>query len=112
MSSPFRKRVTGVWLTTGSISLHYFGQNNADNMATMAGNRQKLKDTMYKNGKQRRWDFERYINVRKHQYSVMEGLIKHGNTGLIHNLKSATCLMALNRTNLMLSRLKSWQTNL
>jgi hypothetical protein len=61
------------------LYLHYLGPNNVDNMATMA--EQKLKDTVY-NGEQRRWDFEKYVNVHKQQHSVMEGLVKHGYTGI------------------------------
>ncbi|KAI2507366.1 hypothetical protein MHU86_7086 [Fragilaria crotonensis] len=61
------------------LYLHYLGPNNIDNMATMA--EQKLKDTVY-NGEQRRWDFEKYINVHKQQHSVMEGLVEHGYTGI------------------------------
>ncbi|KAI2493825.1 hypothetical protein MHU86_20706 [Fragilaria crotonensis] len=61
------------------LYLHYLGPNNVDNMATMA--EQKLKDTVY-NGEQRRWDFEKYVNVHKQQHSVMEGLVEHGYTGI------------------------------
>jgi hypothetical protein len=48
-------------------------------MATMAED--KLKSTVY-NGEQRRWDFEKYINVHKSQHSIMEGLVEHGYTGI------------------------------
>lgn len=59
---------------------HYLGPNNVDkNMATMAED--KLKTTVY-NGEQRRWDFEKYINVHKQQHSIMEGLVEHGYTGI------------------------------
>lgn len=58
---------------------HFLGPNNVDNMATMAED--KLKTTVY-NGEQRRWDFERYINVHKSQHSIMEGLVEHGYTGI------------------------------
>ena len=61
------------------LYLHYLGPNNVDNMATMAED--KLKNTVY-NGEQRRWDFEKYINVHKQQHSVMEGLVEHGYTGI------------------------------
>ena len=61
------------------LYLHYLGPNNVDNMATMA--EQKLKDTVY-NGEQRRWDFEKCVNVHKQQHSVMEGLVEHGYTGI------------------------------
>ena len=58
---------------------HFLGPNNVDNMATMAED--KLKSTVY-NGEQRRWDFEKYINVHKSQHSIMEGLVEHGYTGI------------------------------
>ena len=58
---------------------HCLGPNNVDNMATMAED--KLKTTVY-NGKQRRWDFEKYVNVHKRQHSIMEGLVEHGYTGI------------------------------
>jgi hypothetical protein len=45
-----------------------------DNMATQSED--KLKNTVY-NGKQRRCDFERYVNVHKQQHSIMEGLVEH-----------------------------------
>jgi hypothetical protein len=48
-------------------------------MATLAED--KLKNTVY-NGEQRRWDFERYVNVHKQQHSIMEGLVEHGYTGI------------------------------
>ncbi|KAI2507228.1 hypothetical protein MHU86_7185 [Fragilaria crotonensis] len=58
---------------------HFLGPNNVDNMALMAED--KLKTTVY-NGEQRRWDFEKYINVHKSQHSIMEGLVvEHGYTG-------------------------------
>lgn len=58
---------------------HYLGPNNVDNMATMAED--KLKTTVY-NGEQRRWDFEKYVNVHKQQHSIVEGLVEHGYTGI------------------------------
>jgi hypothetical protein len=58
---------------------HFLGPNNVDNMATQAED--KLKSTVY-NGEQRRWDFERYVNVHKQQHSIMEGLVEHGYTGI------------------------------
>lgn len=58
---------------------HFLGPNNVDNMATMAED--KLKTTVY-NGEQRRWDFEKYVNVHKSQHSIMEGLVEHGYTGI------------------------------
>ncbi|KAI2496193.1 hypothetical protein MHU86_18332 [Fragilaria crotonensis] len=58
---------------------HFLGPNNVDNMATQAED--KLKNTVY-NGEQRRWDFERYVNVHKQQHSIMEGLVEHGYTGI------------------------------
>ena len=58
---------------------HFLGPNNVDNMATQAED--KLKNTVY-NGEQRRWYFERYVNVHKQQHSIMEGLKEHGYTGI------------------------------
>lgn len=58
-----------------SLYQHFLGPNNVDNMATLAED--KLKNTVY-NGEQRRWDFERYVNVHKQQHSIMEGLVEHG----------------------------------
>jgi hypothetical protein len=58
---------------------HFLDPKNVDNMATMAED--KLKSTVY-NGEQRRWDFEQYINVHKSQHLIMEGLVKHGYTGI------------------------------
>ena len=58
---------------------HFLGPNNVDNMATMAED--KLKSTAY-NGEQRRWDFERYVNVHKSQHSILEGLVEHGYSGI------------------------------
>ncbi|KAI2510107.1 hypothetical protein MHU86_4274 [Fragilaria crotonensis] len=58
---------------------HFLGPNNVDNMATLAED--KLKNTVY-NGEQRRWDFEKYVNVHKQQHSIMEGLVEHGYTGI------------------------------
>jgi hypothetical protein len=48
-------------------------------MATMA--EQKLTPTVY-NGEQRRWDFEKYVNVHKSQHSIMEGLVERGYSGI------------------------------
>lgn len=61
------------------LQQHFLGPNNVDNMATLAED--KLKNTVY-NGEQRRWDFERYVNVHKQQHSIMEGLLEHGYTGI------------------------------
>ncbi|KAI2512366.1 hypothetical protein MHU86_2028 [Fragilaria crotonensis] len=61
------------------IYAHYLGPQHVDNMATMAED--KLKNTVY-NGKQRRWDFEKYVNVHKQQHSVLEGLTEHGHVGI------------------------------
>jgi hypothetical protein len=58
---------------------HFLGPNNVGNMATMAED--KLKSTVY-NGEQRRWDFEKYINLHKSQHSIMEGLVEHRYTGI------------------------------
>ena len=62
-----------------NLQQHFLGPNNVDNMATLAED--KLKSTVY-NGEQRRWDFERYVNVHKQQHSIMEGLVEHGYTGI------------------------------
>lgn len=62
-----------------NLYTHFLGPNNVDNMATMA--EQKLTSTVY-SGKQRRWDFEKYVNVHKSQHSIMEGLVEHGYTGI------------------------------
>jgi hypothetical protein len=62
-----------------SLWTHYLGPNNVDNMATQA--EQKLQSTVY-NGEQRRWDFERYVNVHKQQHSVLEGLVEYGYSGI------------------------------
>ena len=58
---------------------HYLGPNNVDNMATQAED--KLKSTAYV-GEQRRWNFEKYVNVHKQQHSIMEGLVEHGYVGI------------------------------
>ena len=58
---------------------HFLGPNNVDNMATQTED--KLKNTAY-HGEQRRWDFERYVNVQKQQHSIMEGLMEHGYKGI------------------------------
>ena len=63
---------------------HFLGPNNVDNMAAMAED--KLKTTVY-SGEQRRWDFEKFINVHKTQHSVMEGLKEHGYTGIDNRSK-------------------------
>ncbi|KAI2504041.1 hypothetical protein MHU86_10403 [Fragilaria crotonensis] len=62
-----------------ALYTHFLGPNNVDNMATLAED--KLKSTVY-NGEQRRWDFEKYVNVHKQQHSIMEGLVEHGYTGI------------------------------
>ena len=62
-----------------NLQQHFLGPNNVDNMATLAED--KLKNTAY-SGEQRRWDFERYVNVHKQQHSIMEGLVEHGYTGI------------------------------
>lgn len=62
-----------------NLYTHFLGPNNVDNMVTMA--EQKLTSTVY-NGAQRRWDFERYVNVHKSQHSIMEGLVEHGYNGI------------------------------
>jgi hypothetical protein len=62
-----------------NLFTHFLGPNNVDNMATLAEN--KLQSTVY-NGEQRRWDFERYVNVHKQQHSVLEGLVEHGYAGI------------------------------
>jgi hypothetical protein len=62
-------------MTFEGLYKHFLGPNDVDNMATMV--KDKLKSTVY-NGKQRRWDFERYINVHKSQHLIMKGLVKHG----------------------------------
>lgn len=48
-------------------------------MATQAED--KLKSTVY-SGEQRRWNFERYVNVHKQQHSIMEGLVEFGYVGI------------------------------
>jgi hypothetical protein len=48
-------------------------------MTTMAND--KLKSSVY-NGEQRRWDFEKYINMHKSQHMIMEGLVEPGYTGI------------------------------
>ena len=58
---------------------HFLGPNNADNLAAQAEHKLQLK--VY-NSEQRHWDFERYVNVHKQQHSIMEGLVKHGYTGI------------------------------
>jgi hypothetical protein len=62
-----------------NLFTHFLGPNNVDNMATLAED--KLKSTVY-HGEQRRWDFERYVNVHKQQHSVLEGLVEHGYAGI------------------------------
>ena len=62
-----------------ALYLHFLGRNNVDNMATTAED--KYKSTVY-SGEQRRCDFEKYINVHKSRHSIMEGLVKHGYTGI------------------------------
>jgi hypothetical protein len=62
-----------------NLFTHFLGPNNVDNMATSAED--KLKTTFY-HGEQRRWDFERYVNVHKQQHSVLEGLVEHGYAGI------------------------------
>lgn len=62
-----------------ALYTHFLGPNNVDNMATQAED--KLKSTVY-NGEQRRWDFEKYVNMHKQQHSIMEGLVEHGYTGI------------------------------
>ncbi len=56
---------------------HFLDPNNVDNMDTMAED----KPTVC-NGEQRRWDLERYNNVHKSEHLIMEGLVKHGYTGI------------------------------
>lgn len=63
-----------------NLYTHFLGPNNVDNMATMA--EQKLTSTVYNGEQQRRWDFERYVNVHKSQHSIMEGLVEHGYNGI------------------------------
>lgn len=62
-----------------ALYTHFCGPNNVDNMATQAEN--ELTSTVY-NGEQRRWDFEKYVNMHKQQHSIMEGLVEHGYTGI------------------------------
>jgi hypothetical protein len=62
-----------------NLFTHFLGPNNVDNMATLAED--KLKSTVY-HGEQRRWDFQRYVNVHKQQHSVLEGLVEHGYAGI------------------------------
>jgi hypothetical protein len=62
-----------------ALYAHYLGPNNVDNMASQAES--KLNSTVY-NGEQRRWNFERYVNVHKQQHSIMEGLVEHGYVGI------------------------------
>lgn len=62
-----------------SLYQHFLGPNNVDNMATLAED--KLKNTVY-NGEQRRWDFEKHVNVHKQQHLIMEGLAEHDYTGI------------------------------
>jgi hypothetical protein len=83
---------------------HFLGPNNVDNMATLAED--KLKNTVY-NGEQRRWDFEKNVNVHKQQHSIMEGLVEHGYTGIARVQRSDTSSMASKPTNLMRSKLAS-----
>jgi hypothetical protein len=65
-------------------------------MATMA--EQKLTSTVY-NGKQRRWDFEKYVNVHKSQHLIMDGLVEHGYTGIDPRSKVRYLLDGTIRTN-------------
>ena len=68
---------------------HFHRPKDVDNMATIMA-KDKLKTTAYK-GEQQQWDVERYIDVHISQHSIMEGLVKHGYTGIdphskVHNL--------------------------
>ncbi|KAI2501827.1 hypothetical protein MHU86_12665 [Fragilaria crotonensis] len=90
-----------------SLYQHFLGPNNVDNMATLAED--KLKNTVY-NGEQRRWDFERYVNVHKQQHSIMEGLIEHGTPESTHAPRSDSCWTASRPTSLTPSRPESCPT--
>jgi hypothetical protein len=79
-----------------ALYLYFRGPNNVDNMATMAED--KLKSTVY-NGEQRRWDFEKYINVHKSQHSIMEGLFEHGYTGIDPRFKVRNLLDGIKTDN-------------
>ena len=59
---------------------HFHRPKDVDNMATIMA-KDKLKTTAYK-GEQQQWDVERYIDVHISQHSIMEGLVKHGYTGI------------------------------
>ncbi|KAI2505147.1 hypothetical protein MHU86_9335 [Fragilaria crotonensis] len=72
-------RITAAGMAYLALWTHYLGPNNVDNMATQA--EQKLQSTVY-NGEQRRWDFEKYINVHKQQHSILEGLVEYGYSGI------------------------------
>lgn len=58
---------------------HFLGPNNVSNMAAMAED--ILQNTTY-TGEQRRWNFERYVNLHKQQHSILNGLKDHGHAGL------------------------------
>jgi len=58
---------------------HFLSPNNVDNMAAEAET--TLKSTSY-NGEQRRWNFEKFVNLHKQQHSILEGLVLHGYAGI------------------------------
>lgn len=57
----------------------FLGPNNVDNMANAA--EAKLTTTVY-HGEKKRWNFERYVRTHVEQYTILDGLVQYGHSGI------------------------------
>lgn len=88
-------------MTFQNVYQHFLGPNYVNNMATQAEDKPKL--TIY-NCEQCCWEYERYVNMLKQQYLIMQGTMEHGHTGIDPCLKVRNLLDGIKTDILMPSR--------
>ena len=80
-----------------ALKNHYLGPNNVNILAS--GAERKLKTTTY-NGKKKRWNFERYVQMHVEQHTILEGLVSHGYPGIDTSSKVRYLLDGIRTTKL------------
>jgi hypothetical protein len=75
---------------------HYLGASNVGNLATAAEGR--LQSTRY-SGDKRNIDFEKYVRIHTEQYSVLDGLMEHGYSGIDESSKVRLLLAGITTSN-------------
>jgi hypothetical protein len=75
---------------------HFLGANNVGNLATAA--EERLQSTKY-SGDKRNFDFEMYVRIQTEQYSILNGLIVHGYSGIDESSKVRLLLAGITTSN-------------